>query len=204
MENSVKFCLFISIVSALIICCFCSCSTITDNYAIKNVGSITIYNDDFTILKKYDNITISEEKYTYSNGITDPIYGSSNIENKVNIIKTNGINFKDNDTNKMYFISNSFKYIIEYETFYVNSNNDVEVNNTNQEDNDYVNEKNNFITSFVNTFNYKINGYNEINKGIDFNDLYNLRGEKITSIEQIGNGGVFVTNGKQIIINRKM
>ena len=104
----------------------------------------------------------------------------------------------------MYFISNSFKYIIEYETFYVNSNNDVEVNNTNQEDNDYVNEKNNFITSFVNTFNYKINGYNEINKGIDFNDLYNLRGEKITSIEQIGNGGVFVTNGKQIIINRKM
>ena len=83
----------IILISLLFVLTLSSCTT-----TLK--GSITAYNADGTILKKWRGITIQEE---YNGSVTK------------DIIKKNGINFYDPKSKKFIMVTNSVPCIIEYD-----------------------------------------------------------------------------------------
>lgn len=83
------------IIFILICTIFCSCSVTTLS------GTITAYNHNGEVLKKWEDVTIQEEV-------------GGTITN--NSIKTFGVNFYDKKTKKYVILGHSIPYIIEYET----------------------------------------------------------------------------------------
>ena len=82
------------LISLLFVLTLSSCTTIT----LK--GSITAYNADGTILKKWQGIIIKEE---HDGSITK------------DIIKKNGIDFYDPKSGKFIMVTNAVPCIIEYD-----------------------------------------------------------------------------------------
>ena len=73
-----------------------SCASLTTTTLI---GNVTAYNDDGTILRKWDNVTIKEEVNTIQ---TESMY------------KTFGFNFYDKNNDKFIIIGNAVPCIVEY------------------------------------------------------------------------------------------
>ena len=74
---------------------FSSCS-----YTTTNIGSITTYNADGSILKKWDKVCLREQVNKHTKG---------------NAFKSYGLNFYDIESGQFVVIGNSVPYIVEYD-----------------------------------------------------------------------------------------
>lgn len=97
-------------------------TTMTTTTTLK--GNVTAYNDNGTILRKWDNVTIEEKVKTTQNGYV------TNNETE-NSIKTFGINFYDENIDKFIIISNAVPCIIEYNVETTNKTNSNNISTTN-------------------------------------------------------------------------
>ena len=72
------------------------------------IGDVTAYNNDGTILRKWDNVIIEEEtKESYSTS-------SSHTTNNETSLKSFGLNFYDKNLDKFIIITKAVPCIIEY------------------------------------------------------------------------------------------
>ena len=76
------------------------------SYTTTHIGSITTFNPDGSVLKKWDKVCIHEE-------VNNHIIG--------NAFKSYGINFYDIESGRFIVIGNSMPYIIEYDIIKQNS-----------------------------------------------------------------------------------
>ena len=89
------------IVSAL---AFTSCA-----YTTTHIGSITTYNADGSVLRKWDKVCLHEQSNSYTTG---------------NAFKTYGVNFYDLESGRFIVIGNAVPYIVEYDIVKRSGNND--------------------------------------------------------------------------------
>ena len=80
----------------------CSCS-----YTTSHIGSITTYNADGSVLKKWDKVCLHEQSNNYTTG---------------NAFKTYGVNFYDIESGRFIVIGNAVPYIVEYDIVKRNNN----------------------------------------------------------------------------------
>ena len=86
-----------------------SCASTKTTTSTTLIGDVSAYNDDGTILKKWEDIIIS-----YSETDTYVHNNASTTYNKEDIIKAYGFNFYDPNTEKYIIINNAIPCIIEY------------------------------------------------------------------------------------------
>lgn len=91
MNMGIKRC-FAMAVAAII---FCSCT-----YTTTHIGSITTFNADGSVLKKWDKVCLHEQSNNYTKG---------------NAFKTYGVNFYDIESGRFIVIGNAVPYIVEYD-----------------------------------------------------------------------------------------
>ncbi|MBO7190451.1 MAG: hypothetical protein J6V55_07690 [Alistipes sp.] len=82
----------------------CSCS-----YTTTYIGSITTYNADGSVLKKWDKVCLHEQSNNYTTG---------------NAFKPYGVNFYDLESGRFIVIGNSVPYVVEYDIIKRNTNDD--------------------------------------------------------------------------------
>ena len=90
---------FTLVVAALFMC---SCS-----YTTTHIGSITTYNADGSVLKKWDKVCLHEQSKNYTTG---------------NAFKAYGVNFYDIESGRFIVIGNAVPYIVEYDIVKRNAN----------------------------------------------------------------------------------
>lgn len=155
-------------------CVSLTSTTMTTTTALK--GNVTAYNDNGTILRKWDNVTIEERVKTTQNGYV------TNNETE-DSFKTFGINFYDKNTDKFIIISNAVPCIIEYnvETTNKTTSNNISTTNTTTDDKPSKDElRNNWRT-----LNAEYNSIREQMKGMDKNsDEYKTLKTKRNDIQK--------------------
>lgn len=82
----------------------CSCS-----YTTTYIGSITTYNADGSVLKKWDKVCLHEQSNNYTTG---------------NAFKPYGVNFYDLESGRFIVIGNAVPYVVEYDIIKRNPNDD--------------------------------------------------------------------------------
>ena len=87
---------------AVVAIMFSSCS-----YTTTHIGTITTYNIDGSVLKKWDKVCIHEEVNKHPIG---------------NAFKSYGVNFYDIESGRFIVIGNAVPYIVEYDILTRNSN----------------------------------------------------------------------------------
>lgn len=83
---------FTMIVAALVLT---SCA-----YTTTQIGSITTYNADGSVLRKWDKVCLHEQSSSYTTS---------------NAFKPHGVNFYDLESGRFIVIGNSVPYIVEYD-----------------------------------------------------------------------------------------
>lgn len=91
----------------MIFCCSCATSVMT-------IGTVTTYTDDGKILKKWENVKLSES------------YNGTQVDNA---FKTFGCNFYDSETGNFIVINNAVPCIIEYKTVNIDNTTNNSVDN---------------------------------------------------------------------------
>lgn len=87
-------------------------------------GDITVYNDDGTVLKNWNNVVIGNDYYN----------------NQTNTFKFFGMNFYDNTTKKYVILSNALPYIVQYKVY--NHKELIQINNQiNKPDKKYLKDE---------------------------------------------------------------
>lgn len=84
---------YLAIIVAMVM--FSSCS-----YTTTHIGSITTYNSDGSVMKKWDNVCLHEQSNNYTTG---------------DAFKPYGVSFYDIESGRFVIIGNSVPYIIEYD-----------------------------------------------------------------------------------------
>lgn len=82
----------------------CSCS-----YTTTYIGSITTFNADGSVLKKWDKVCLHEQSNNYTTG---------------NAFKPYGVNFYDMESGRFIVIGNAVPYVVEYDIIKRNPNDD--------------------------------------------------------------------------------
>ena len=86
---------------AMVAVVLCSCS-----YTTTYIGSITTFNADGSILRKWDKVCLHEQSNNYTTG---------------NAFKSYGVNFYDLESGRFIVIGNAVPYIVEYDIVKRNS-----------------------------------------------------------------------------------
>lgn len=81
------------------------------SYTTTHIGSITTFNDDGSVLRKWDKVCLHEQTNNHTIG---------------SAFKTYGVNFYDLESGRFIVIGNSVPYIVEYDITKRKSNDDTD------------------------------------------------------------------------------